>query len=222
VAWLDGDYTGAHALLDRAARTLSGAGDPWKVGQALTYRGITARSRDEPDAASADLRNAVSVLAPTGDTTILGIALVALASLTASHDPCLALRLAGASAGIRQRSGGRYPPWTLAEQSAVHQAAGAMLGSDAADREWQTGFEIEPAESVRLLSPARPEPSRLPVTSRQAEVAALVADGLSNMQIANRLVLSERTVENHVQNALRKLGMKNRQQLANWAAEQLA
>ncbi len=57
-----------------------------------------------------------------------------------------------------------------------------------------------------------------PLTARQREVAGLVAEGLTNAQIAARLHLSERTVENHVFNAISALGLNNRVQLATWVA----
>ncbi|NEA37318.1 AAA family ATPase [Streptomyces sp. SID13031] len=58
---------------------------------------------------------------------------------------------------------------------------------------------------------------------RETEVAALVADGLTNRQIAGRLVISERTAQNHVQHILTKLGFATRAQIATWATrEQLS
>jgi DNA-binding CsgD family transcriptional regulator len=59
------------------------------------------------------------------------------------------------------------------------------------------------------------------VTAREAEVLALVGTGLSNSEIAARLVLSERTVEHHVGWLRRKLGIGTRAQMvAHVAAEQ--
>jgi DNA-binding CsgD family transcriptional regulator len=52
-----------------------------------------------------------------------------------------------------------------------------------------------------------------PLTVREREVAGLVAKALSNRQIAERLVLSERTIESHVRNILTKLGLSNRTEL---------
>jgi len=57
------------------------------------------------------------------------------------------------------------------------------------------------------------------ITRREREVASLIAEGLSNAELADRLVLSEGTVGNHVANILRKLGLKSRTQIAVWAVE---
>jgi DNA-binding NarL/FixJ family response regulator len=58
------------------------------------------------------------------------------------------------------------------------------------------------------------------LTDRETEVLRLVAKGLTAKQVAERLVLSPRTVENHVQNTLRKLQLHNRAQLVRYAIEQ--
>jgi DNA-binding NarL/FixJ family response regulator len=55
-------------------------------------------------------------------------------------------------------------------------------------------------------------------TRRQLEIAGLVAEELTNKQIADRLSLSERTVETHVTNILNKLGLHSRLQLSRWMA----
>jgi two-component system OmpR family sensor kinase len=57
------------------------------------------------------------------------------------------------------------------------------------------------------------------ITRRQREVASLIAEGLSNAEIAQRLVLSEGTVANHTEAILRRLGLKSRTQVAVWAVE---
>lgn len=64
-------------------------------------------------------------------------------------------------------------------------------------------------------APAAPE-----LTERETEVLKMVAKGMSYKQIADRLVLSHRTVQNHVQNTLRKLQMHNRVELTRYAIEQ--
>ncbi|GAA2207258.1 response regulator transcription factor [Nonomuraea monospora] len=66
--------------------------------------------------------------------------------------------------------------------------------------------QLEPTEGPRL-------------TDRETEVLRLVAKGLSYKQIAERLVLSHRTVQNHVQNTLNKLQLHNRVELVRYAIE---
>ena len=65
-----------------------------------------------------------------------------------------------------------------------------------------------------------PEPDRPALTERETEVLKMVAKGMSYRQIAERLVLSHRTVQNHVQNTLVKLQMHNRVELTRYAIEQ--
>jgi DNA-binding NarL/FixJ family response regulator len=73
----------------------------------------------------------------------------------------------------------------------------------------------------RRLADRPGEDSETPrLTERETEVLRLVAKGLSYKQIADRLVLSHRTVQNHVQNTLRKLQLHNRVQLVRYAIEQ--
>ena len=57
------------------------------------------------------------------------------------------------------------------------------------------------------------------LTAREREVAALIAHGKFNREIADILVLSERTIETHVSNIMFKLGCTTRTQIAVWAVE---
>lgn len=66
---------------------------------------------------------------------------------------------------------------------------------------------------------ATPDEDKPQLTERETEVLRLVAKGLTARQIANRLVISHRTVENHVQSTLRKLQLHNRVELARYAIE---
>ena len=74
----------------------------------------------------------------------------------------------------------------------------------------------------RRLSTGADRPGRRAprLTERETEVLRLVAKGLSYKEIAERLVLSHRTVQNHVQNTLNKLQLHNRVELVRYAIEQ--
>ena len=75
-------------------------------------------------------------------------------------------------------------------------------------------------EFRRMSEPASADPGHPELTDRETEVLKMVAKGMSYKQIAERLVLSHRTVQNHVQNTLRKLQLHNRVQLVRYAIEQ--
>ncbi|MFI9548379.1 ATP-binding protein [Streptomyces sp. NPDC052016] len=83
----------------------------------------------------------------------------------------------------------------------------------------------------RPASPAGPRPATSPapathgpdtvrLTHREAQVAELIAEGLANQQIADRLVIARRTAEGHVERILSKLGFSNRSQIAAWVTAQ--
>lgn len=75
-------------------------------------------------------------------------------------------------------------------------------------------------EFRRLSDPAAADDDNPQLTERETGVLKMVAKGMSYKEIADRLVLSHRTVQNHVQNTLRKLQMHNRVELTRWAIEQ--
>jgi two-component system response regulator DevR len=82
---------------------------------------------------------------------------------------------------------------------------------------------LDPSVTGRLLSRLRdgePKDERLAsLTVREREVLALIADGLSNRQIAERLLLAEKTVKNYVSAVFLKLGMQRRTQAAVYGAQ---
>jgi predicted ATPase/DNA-binding CsgD family transcriptional regulator len=214
------DGESAQQVLEEALITVEGCDDAWGQGQVRLALGLTAKAAGDVTAATQHLSRAVLALAPTGDATILGVALGTIAGLIVSKEPGRALRLAAAAVGVRERVGGGYPPGTVHELETVRRLGFEALGPAAAEAEWQAGLRVDPRGTAALLEPRRPVRTPGPLTTRQLEVARLVADGLTNAQIAARLHLSERTVENHVFNALAALGLHNRVQLATWATTQ--
>jgi len=105
------------------------------------------------------------------------------------------------------------------------------LPAETADRWWADGRALPLDQALALADVALQaptswppaagpsEPNRQPLTTRQQEVAVLVAQGLTNRQIAERLVVTEAAAAKHVEHILDKLGVGSRAQIAAWAAE---
>ncbi|WP_433720653.1 ATP-binding protein [Actinoplanes sp. CA-051413] len=116
----------------------------------------------------------------------------------------------------------------------------ARLGDRAFDAAFRRGSELSTAEALtmaleRSAAPGVPAPrtaaaepaptadarlAELGLTRREREVITLIAQGLTNREIAARLVVAQRTAEGHVENILSKLGFTSRAQVAGWLATQ--
>ncbi|WP_316520809.1 response regulator transcription factor [Kitasatospora brasiliensis] len=135
---------------------------------------------------------------------------VLVLSASGEHQDVLEAVKSGAT-GYLLKSAGREELLDAVRRTAVGDAvftpglAGLVLGE----------FRRLAAEPAPASAPAAPQ-----LTARETEVLRLVAKGLSYRQIADRLVLSHRTVQNHVQNTLGKLQLHNRVELVRYAIEQ--
>jgi DNA-binding NarL/FixJ family response regulator len=126
--------------------------------------------------------------------------------LTLSAVPDHAVALAAVRAGATSHLAGPVAPTELA--GAVRRtAAGEVVFSPGLADVLLEEFGRPAAERERQL------------TERESDVVRLVVDGFTARQIATRLVLSPRTVENHVQNVLRKLHLHSRASLVRYAIE---
>lgn len=98
-------------------------------------------------------------------------------------------------------------------------ARARSLAASCARQAGTLGMRPIAAKAARLIEQLDHQSTTV-LTPREREVAGLVAQGLTNREIAARLYLSERTAENHVQHILTKLGLPNRSQIAMWVSTQ--
>ena len=139
--------------------------------------------------------------------------------------------LLGAAEVLRESLGLRPMPVDQAAHEARMALARGALGEKsfaealAEGRAMTLNAAIESALALQEKPPSAatgPENRRAGrqksvLTAREREVVVLIAEGLSNREIASRLVIAERTAEGHVQSILNKLGFKSRAQTAAWA-----
>ena len=150
--------------------------------------------------------------------------------------PGRAIRLFAASEAGREAMGLAQHPQQQRYLERHVQSLREAVGDEAFTAAWRSGAAMswDTAIIFALSEPVSESPSPSPtippagpagpvlplpdgLTERQAEVLRLVAAGLSNLDIASRLVVSERTVEHHVANIYRKIGVRNRADATSYA-----
>jgi non-specific serine/threonine protein kinase len=110
----------------------------------------------------------------------------------------------------------------LASRDRWLEPARRRLGKKAADQGWEIGRKIPVNEAIAYALGETEKISSAGATTltrREKEIAQLVSRGLTNKQIAERLVVSVRTAESHVESVRNKLGFQRRAQIAAWFVE---
>jgi predicted ATPase/DNA-binding CsgD family transcriptional regulator len=136
----------------------------------------------------------------------------------------VAAQLLGASDTIRMGAGAAVMAVLAPFVEMAEEQATKSLGPSRYRAEFENGRRLGREAAVRLAlgetvtAPAEHHRRDGALAKREDDVARLVAEGLSNKQIAARLFISERTVDSHVRSILNKLGFNSRAQIAAWMA----
>jgi predicted ATPase/DNA-binding NarL/FixJ family response regulator len=206
-------------MLDEVLASAEKVGNRWSAGHAETFIGLTELRRRDSTAAEEHFRAAVREFTSVNDQVMLAAALCGLARALVRKDARRAATLASAAAEVHARRGTRFARVWADLLDETRSAAVARLGRTAAQEAWAQGQRLtitEAFEAAEGRAPSRPAGG---LSRRELEVAELVAKGLSNRAMAERLHISERTVEGHVMHILNKLGLTNRTQVASWLHE---
>lgn len=140
----------------------------------------------------------------------MGVPPVLIPTMLGYHHECRRL--------CRQLLGDRGFEAAFARGAALEFPEAVEFAIGGGDRVGFSRAEMEaPTAPMRIVVPAGEPPA---LTPREREVADLVARGLTNRQIAETLVIAQRTAEGHVERVLAKLGFGSRTQIAAWVAEQ--
>jgi predicted ATPase/DNA-binding CsgD family transcriptional regulator len=201
--------------------------DPARTSMALPWavRAVIARTSGEHELAAELAQQAVaaSPADPFGQITVLECLAVAAAVQADQDQHELTVRLAAAVAAAADRAGIRPSPAVRELVDPVLRASQQALGPDRFRLAWSQGQDMTLTEAVGYVTRGRGPRSRPAqgwpsLTPTERTVAAAVAEGLSNPQIAARMFISRRTVTTHLTSIFRKLGISARTELAALAA----
>ncbi|MEV0221541.1 LuxR C-terminal-related transcriptional regulator [Streptomyces sp. NPDC050704] len=224
VLTLQGEYDRAMALCEEFRQTCLSHGEQWIHSYLLRVLALAEWSKGDRATAGTHAQECLRLKRVVGD--LFGIAMT-LELLAAVHvqdgEGRRAAILLGASRRIWQDTVSAVPDTEShgPVRAVAEGEARELLGDRAFKTAYREGLELSCDEAVGYALGERKTPGR-PVldgrlTRREAEVAELIAQGLSNQQIADRLVVARRTAEGHVERILSKLGFTSRSQVAVWA-----
>jgi predicted ATPase/DNA-binding CsgD family transcriptional regulator len=243
-AFFAGDLPAARAAAAEGVRHARKTGDHYTLGIMLLNLGSAALNAGDLAGAEPLLTEALRLAHQIDDRGAQFYLLGAFGCHAAlSGRARRAAQLLGAAETLRAEVGANVMQFLAPLLDRAHKSALATLG----EAKFQAGFEagqrldrdgglrVALGEPDRRRPPARepggagaggraprgvaePGGAAAPLAKREADVARLVAGGLTNKQIGARLFISERTVDSHVRSILNKLGVGSRAQIAAWVA----
>ncbi|MGW3414078.1 helix-turn-helix transcriptional regulator [Streptomyces sp. NPDC000888] len=214
----------ARALLERVGRIQRQNGAVRDLARTVHIGARLCSDEGDDSGARSALRESIRLYESVGEHTELPAVLemFALLILQQAGQHQRAARLLAAAGALRSRTGVGVERERADRLRAAVEELRRRLGGAVFATAWVEGLRLRPeamaAEALAAAEPGRADErgDGVALTPRQLQVALLVADGMTNRQIAQQLDIAEWTVVNHVRHVMRKLGCASRVQVA-WA-----
>lgn len=223
---MKGDFDRGRVIADELHARCAAVGERWNLSYAHWLRGILELIEGRPERAEGELVEALRIKQVFHDTLGLGLTFEALAWAAAVNGEAdRATVLFGGTDQIWRTLGAR-------QMRGFRRRYEAMARDSLGDVRFEVAFErgsrlsVEEVLAVALREPTADASSPQPaspenrLTPREQQVAKLVAEGMSNKEIAAKLMISLRTAEGHVERILTKQGFTSRAQIAIWVTQQ--
>ncbi|WP_052684493.1 ATP-binding protein [Lentzea aerocolonigenes] len=221
------DFAAAERLCVEAKTVGEQHGELWAQAYAIYVLALCAWVSGDFTRADQLGRECLRIKRTFHDLLGIVLAIEVLAWIAASQGNAVrAATLLGATTEIWQSVG--YPMFGSRYFGAPHGECEsrtiAALGEQEFRAVFRKGMDLELDDVIALAIGDQPEPEPViiaatPLTKREQQVADLIAGGLTNKEIAARLVIARRTAEGHVERILQKLGFTSRAQIATWVTE---
>jgi predicted ATPase/DNA-binding CsgD family transcriptional regulator len=234
VALEGGDYARATELYQSSVSHFEQLGDRGSMAMALVHLGRGALARGDLAQAVACSRQSLSLYQEVGVSIGAAESLELMARVAWRQGLSAgAVRLLGAADSLRGKLGVRLPPADRAWCDRLLRQARERLGAEAFQTSLEEGLAASPEHLLATLAreitaaptlhtapaPSHARDDRGGLTAREVEVLELVATGLTDAQVAQRLHVSTRTVNAHLRSIYSKLGVSSRSAVTRMAID---
>ncbi len=235
--WLSGqvalgqrDLTTARQLSEKSVMLYREMGHRHGTAESLAVLGKVLAAEGDYAAAHMRYEESLVISEELGEKWVIAACLLGLGEIIAAQQKLAwAAQLWGAAEAIRVAIGIPIPPIELADYERSVSAAHVHLGEKAFAAAWAQGRSMTPEQALAAKG-QKPTPSPMKtvtssptypagLTAREVEVLRLVAGGLTDLQVAEKLVLSPRTVHTHISSIYSKVSVTSRSAATRYAIE---
>jgi predicted ATPase/DNA-binding CsgD family transcriptional regulator len=217
------DFAGARPPIEESLTICRELGDRRTIAKDVYFLGDALSGLSDHAGARRLYEESLSLSIELGDRWVSAIAVEGLARhAAATGEPDAGATLLGAADALREATGAPRSAYWRGLYDRVADELCDRLGNDAFGRAWEAGRSLTPEQATAVLEapaeePAADRPEGL--TVREVEVLRLVAEGMTDAQVAERLVVSLRTVHAHLRSIYRKLDVRSRSAATRYALE---
>ncbi len=229
ILWAAGDLDRAEELHERALALKREHGDVWQISWSLFGLALLAWTRGDGERAEDLLHQSLALRVEIGHQWGIALTMEALAWITLDILHAVrCVRLLGAADELRTRLHVKIRANFQSTHDNCVNRARAVVGESAFLADFRKGQEMTFDEALAYAATPsrRPNPARSSgpdsLTQREWQVVQLIAEGLSNREIAARLRIADRTAECHVENIFSKLGVNSRTKVVAWVLKELS
>jgi predicted ATPase/DNA-binding CsgD family transcriptional regulator len=196
-------------------------GDQLQAAGSLLGLAQLASRRGDHEQAQAFSERALALASHLNDRWLISICLQNLGRIAVAAGRLDAgVRLLSAAERERLDTATQWTPFVRDDYERALASARAALDDDAFASAWAAGQSLTVEQAPFAAAPARPSPpAQHELTARELDVLDLVAQGMSDAQVADRLVVSRRTVHSHLRSIYRKLGVNSRGAATRYALD---
>jgi predicted ATPase/DNA-binding CsgD family transcriptional regulator len=229
LALSQGDLVLAHSLAERSVMQYKGMGHRHGTANSLALLGKVLALEGDYAAAQKPFEESLAISCELSERWVAAVCLVELGEVVAAQRQLAwAAQLWGAAEALRDAFGVPIPLVQRADYERSVSAARVHLGERAFAAAWAQGRSMTPELALaakgqkpapRSTTTASPPTYPAGLTAREVEVLYLLAGGLTDIQIAEKLILSPRTVHAHISSIYSKLGVTSRSAATRYAIE---